>query len=359
MASDNPSIVHFTDSIGGNTGLILTCAMGNFEIAKFLLQKGANPNTQATKSGDTALHKAVLIQRKDLVDLLLSNGANINLKNKKQCPPLANAVRMSTTIADRSQIVCYLVQRGAIVNDSWFETGYTPLMSCIDYAHDLETIEYIVENNANLKTKSNKGFTALMLACRWGYLTFVKFLLEQDYSQINLTDISGWTPLMYALRWGSLNENGTLRNQEEKQRKSALVRFLIENKADIKFFSQDDYSPLFLVTRYGPGDVFHLIAAATDINARTKNGDTVLHYAAKYAPLRALTELLTYKLDVNARNNKDETPLMIIARSGAMAETKFLLEKGAKKDLKNKDKKTAFDLAKSSNQSKEYLALLK
>jgi len=272
---------------------------------------------------------------------------------------LANAVRMSTSVVDRSQIVCYLIQNGANVNDRWFETGYSPLMSCIDFAHDLETIEYIVENKANLHAKSNKGFTALMLACRWGYLTFVKFLLESDITQINVGDISGWTPLMYALRWGSLNENGTLRNQEERGRKSALVRFLIENKATIKFFSQDDYSPLFLVTRYGPSDIFHLIAAASDVNAKNKNGETVLHYAARFSPLRALTELMTYKQDINVRNNKDETPLMIIAKSGAVEETKFLLKNGAKKDLKNKDKKTAFDIAKGANQSKDYLSLLK
>lgn len=51
------------------------------DCAAILLEHGADPNRKAV-SGNTALHFAVMLSSKSLVELLLEHGANIDAKNK-------------------------------------------------------------------------------------------------------------------------------------------------------------------------------------------------------------------------------------------------------------------------------------
>jgi ankyrin repeat protein len=60
-------------------------------IVKLLLEHGATVNMQTFK-GDTALHYAVRMNRKDLVFELLGANADINLKNKEDKTPFDLAI---------------------------------------------------------------------------------------------------------------------------------------------------------------------------------------------------------------------------------------------------------------------------
>lgn len=51
------------------------------DCAAILLEHGADPNRRGV-SGNTALHFAVMVSSKSLVELLLEHGADINAKNE-------------------------------------------------------------------------------------------------------------------------------------------------------------------------------------------------------------------------------------------------------------------------------------
>ena len=65
---------------GGATSLHIACREGNFEIAKTLIENGANVNI-ADNEGWTPLMRASLAGNKEIVEILLKNGANANLLN--------------------------------------------------------------------------------------------------------------------------------------------------------------------------------------------------------------------------------------------------------------------------------------
>ena len=61
---------------------MFTCVRGNVEIAKLLLEEGANANL-SNASGMTALMVAVVNDHLPLVKLLLESNADLTLRNKK------------------------------------------------------------------------------------------------------------------------------------------------------------------------------------------------------------------------------------------------------------------------------------
>ena len=60
--------------------LIIAVAAGNYDIAKFLIDKGADTNVTWTLRRKTMLCSAISDRNKELVELLLAGGANPNKK---------------------------------------------------------------------------------------------------------------------------------------------------------------------------------------------------------------------------------------------------------------------------------------
>ncbi|NXH51965.1 ANKR7 protein, partial [Rhabdornis inornatus] len=80
------------------------------DCAAILLEHGADPSHRGV-SGNTALHFAIMVSNKSLVELLLEHGAYINAKNKLGYTPLTLAVTENC-----EEMVKFLLQKGADVN---------------------------------------------------------------------------------------------------------------------------------------------------------------------------------------------------------------------------------------------------
>ncbi|HIP81034.1 MAG TPA: ankyrin repeat domain-containing protein, partial [Leucothrix mucor] len=79
--------------------------------------------------GDTALHTAVSLGRKNLVKALLDNGANPNIKNKEGYTPIWSICGHK----DTKQILDMILLKGANINSRDSEGGtISALQSCSD-----------------------------------------------------------------------------------------------------------------------------------------------------------------------------------------------------------------------------------
>lgn len=91
----------------GYTPLMLAGAFDNKEIMELLIKNGANINAK-TKDGQTALELAVLDNKKVAIDVLLKHGVNIN-----ELISNGNTVLMSAAATDNFELVKYLINAGA------------------------------------------------------------------------------------------------------------------------------------------------------------------------------------------------------------------------------------------------------
>ncbi len=127
------SIVNAIDDKGSSM-LILACYRGNDEVANFLIDNKAELN-YVSKNG-TALMACVVKGKFELVDKLLLNGANIDLKD---------------------------------------QNGMTALMLAVQF-NNPEMVKKLVEEKANKELKCNQNKTAFEYAVEFNYEKIINLL---------------------------------------------------------------------------------------------------------------------------------------------------------------------------------------
>ena len=122
----------------------------------------------------------VLEQVKDFV----SNGADVNAKNRHGTTPLHGAVEIG-----QIKIVEFLVAKGANVNAKGLD-DLTPLH--LAATRNIEVVELLVSNGADVNAKAEGGSTPLHWATR--NLEIVKFLVSKG-ADVSAKTEEGETPL--------------------------------------------------------------------------------------------------------------------------------------------------------------------
>ena len=134
------------------------------------------------------------------------------------------------------------------------------------------------------------------------------------------------------------------------------VRELIQAGADVNS-NQHSITPLHVAVYNLALDenllcIKELIKAGADVHAQNENGDTPLHWAARYAKPEALLELIQAGADIHAQNKNGDTPLHL---SSAKEECEpcfhLLIKAGANIHAKNQRGDTPLHIASFSNVS--------
>ncbi|WP_288694982.1 ankyrin repeat domain-containing protein [uncultured Brachyspira sp.] len=189
------------------TALTIANDYGKFDISKLLIQQGANINTQ-DEHGLTALMNAAMIGDYEMVKFLLENGANINTKDNDGNTELYYNIRYDhyekeEMLENAKKIFNLLIKYGADVNTkdnygaSLLDTAYTT-----ELALNREMFKVLVENGFDLESRIKGGehspadydYTPLMIAALRNDYDMVKFLVEKG-ADVNIEDDDGDTAL--------------------------------------------------------------------------------------------------------------------------------------------------------------------
>jgi ankyrin repeat protein len=168
------------------------------------------------------------------------------------------------------------------------------------------------------------GDTPLHLAT--SSLSRTKNLIEQG-ADVNAQNNLGETPLIIACKYGRSSID--------------IIRYLLEAGANPNITNNSRK----MAIHYCLGDielVKLLVEAGTDTNYRDRDGNTLLHLSAKREQSTQLLEYLLQVSDVNAQNNRLETPLIFSCKYiEGLDKAVLLLSAGADPNIQNDTGDTA------------------
>lgn len=269
----------------------IACIAGYTSIVKLLLHQFLHRNlTTLDDEGNTPLLCASIAVNLSIVDFLLNNGAEVNVKNRK---------------------------------------GETPLLLACQ-SDRVEVINRLIEAKADMTACNNDGVNALMYACGDGTLNVVRMILNRTECNVNDVDTSKRSPLFHAcssLSPSYLYETlpieskivailtGTSKSVWSK-RHTGVTRFLINKKADINIVDDRGVTPLMLACRDKCEiSVGLLLNDNAKINATDKiNSSNALMWAMQRHPdihMINIIKMLVHKgIDVNIIDANKNTSLI-------------------------------------------------
>jgi hypothetical protein len=155
------------------------------------LLPGRNVNLRDQRSGTTALEHAVRNGNREMTQLLLSAGADVNIRN-----PGGQTVLMMLGEEATSDLVWDLVNNGAKVNQKDNE-GNTPLIEAAGL-NNIEVLKTLLDAGAEIAVKNDSGGTPLMMAASGGLVNNVRALVLAG-ADINQRDSDQKSALSFAI----------------------------------------------------------------------------------------------------------------------------------------------------------------
>jgi ankyrin repeat protein len=162
--SKNDKQEAFLDAVGRN----------DIEVVKEYLNTGTDVNQMyySPKHIQLApLHMAAMLGNKEMIDLLLSNGAEINIKNPDGITPLQYAI-----FTERHEPVKLLIEKGADINNKGFR-GATPLHDAV-LNNQKEIAEMLIKAGADVNAEMTTAIKPIDMARKLNHGELVDLLLK-------------------------------------------------------------------------------------------------------------------------------------------------------------------------------------
>lgn len=267
---------------------------GDIDRVKALLQEDQSLahatgfiHTALWGSDALALHVAVMHGRKDIVDLLLANGADINVRDDKyHFTALIHAIDLAAFMPDYAELgmVDFLLERGA-ERDVW---------AC-SWQNDQNAVKEWLDQDPSLVNQVGPGPSTLLSFCRG--IEAIQFLL--DY---------GADPFVTYPRRGWLEQMSPMMDIAYRGHYDA-VRYLLNHlDMDVDIFYASIMGDIERVKQLHQQDSKRIHAATPDNHALGARL-TPLHLAAQGGHIELVEWLLEQGVDINAKAFKDLTPL--------------------------------------------------
>ncbi len=330
----------------------LWCASqyGDFDLVSVLLGLGVDVEIVESSFGFTPLHNAAKFGHVDIVEILLEDG-NAKLEGKTKAGDNPNTDRTALHLAcqyGQVNLVNYLISQGANVHATDC-MGQTPLWFASFNGH-VEVIKLLIEYGANVDYARVDGQTLLHAATQGTRIETVLYLVENLHVDINAKDFNGNTALHIASRTlytkiaVYLISKRTNVEEENKHGKSPLswatfyrnveaMKILMIYGANVEHIDSDGNRPIHTAAQNGDLAAMKLLleGSEADVNAPGHANETALHVASKRGHLRMVQYLISKKAFVNALNSYKQNPLSCATSGGHVEVMRFLYSKGANK----------------------------
>ena len=340
----------------GETPLMIAARTGSIDAVKLLLESGAQVNAAESFRGQTAVMYAAVENHAEIVRALVAAGANASARTKE-----------------------YTFQKltggaGGIIHDRP-QGGITALMLAARQG-SREAGAELIAGGADLNaTEPQYGFTALQTAIFNGHYAFAKLLIDKGadvddgslYIAVEMRNLAKYTnrPNPPDSEDGiSHLDVAKLLLDKGAQPNLAYTKLVPPRQAQGNINVAPGSTPLYRAVRaIDLASVRLLVEAGANPGQAIKDGSTPLMAAAglgaprggdeevteagdRNDPVDVMKVLVEKGADVNAANDVGMTAAHYAVQRGSERLIEYLASKGARFDIKNKQGRTAADLAR-------------
>ncbi|KAM4030755.1 poly [ADP-ribose] polymerase tankyrase-2 isoform 3-T3 [Anomaloglossus baeobatrachus] len=280
-------------------------------------------NFKHPQTHETALHFAAFSpypKRKQICELLLRKGANVNEKTKDFLTPLHVAAEKG-----HNDVAEVLLKHEAKMN-AVDNLGQTCLHRAAHCGH-LQTCRILLNSGCDPAIVSLQGFTALQMGKE-----SVQQLLQEGLSFSN-SDVD--RQLLEAAKAGDMETIKKLCNTQTVNCRD------VEGRQSTPLHFAAGYNRVAVVE--------YLLQHGADVHAKDKGGLVPLHNACSYGHYEVAELLVKHGAVINVADLWKFTPLHEAAAKGKYEICKLLLQHGADSSKKNRDGNTALDLVKDGD----------
>ncbi|HXH55213.1 MAG TPA: ankyrin repeat domain-containing protein [Gammaproteobacteria bacterium] len=276
----------------------------------------------SNREGDTALILAIKNQKWEVARHLVELGANINAENN--AGETSFSIAAFNGYAEGLSILRAAQNENQTLDLEWLETlnadGDTALMLAIKHQR-WAVASHLVELGANINAKNKAGETILGVAALEGYTEGLSILMSDQNQPVHLElleapNADGDTALMLAI----------------KHQRWAVASHLIELGANIHAKNNGGATPMTLAVSRGDKKGISVLKGSRktevklDVEAPNAEGDTALMLAIRRKEWQEVINLVEYGANKGAKNKKGETPMILFSREIANAEISKILK---------------------------------
>lgn len=286
--------------VTGVTPLMECANVGAVEALELLLAHEADVNARENKKGQTALMWAAAERHPDVVQMLVSNGADVHARSREIPEPEPFIIKIAKGQSVWGSNYPHTVRFPRISG------GFTALYFAAQQG-DLESAKILIKAGADINSPHPEHGSPLVIAIASGHEELGMYLLESG-ADPNIRDAWGVSPLHYALHRGVLilnsfkkpSSNGDAWVPRDMPR---LVEALLDHGADpdarieysFPFLDHvftavgDDLppqidpvgaTPLLVAAASGNVEAMNLLEEVSDVKAKTIGGATLFMLAS-------------------------------------------------------------------------------
>ncbi|XP_077297586.1 uncharacterized protein LOC143919248 [Arctopsyche grandis] len=337
-----------------NTYMHIACQYSNYEVFRFLIEKGADVNYK-NRNNEASLHQAALGGNVKILRLLINKGLDVNVSEKHGNTPLIFA-----TNYNRTEAIKFLLKSGA--NPNAINSRGKTVLHNLAFNDAVEEFNFFLSQGVDPNIRDKKYRSPLHFAAMVGSVNILQLLIDKGFD-VNMADTYGSTPLLYAAIYNRteafkfLLKSGANPNTINAKGKTILYQIADNNAVEeFKLLLSEGLDPniqdingrsaLHWGAIGGSVNILQLlIDKGLDVNMVDKNGDTPLHCAAEENVTKSISFLVKSGANPNAMNSKGKTVLHNIAYNDAVENFKLLLSEGANLYIRDKNNHSALHWA--------------
>ncbi|KAH9512290.1 hypothetical protein Btru_041394 [Bulinus truncatus] len=267
---------------------------GKMEIVSILIDNKVSLNAVYI-NGQTSLVHATINGHRQVSEILLSNGAQVDKEDSFKRTPLM-----------------YAAQSGDLESMKLF------IQHQADCSHQdlgrIEVEDLLLQHGADPnKCTKTFGTTPLMLASAAGHLTVVLSLARCPKLELNLCDkIEGKTALIFAVQSNRLS----------------VVKLIVESGADVNATSSSGLTALNMGIINGFNEIVDYLISRPDmnVNSESSDGNSPLLSSVTYSRHSMIKALINAYCDLKKKNKLGEEALTISLNKKCLISLKIILE---------------------------------